>query len=29
MLTNLNKTDSLKEPKITKNLKYFVETSLC
>ena len=29
MLTNLNKTDSLKEPKITKNLKYFVETYGC
>ena len=29
MLTNLNKTDSLKEPKITKNLKYFIETYGC
>ena len=29
MLTNLNKTDPLKEPKITKNLKYFVETYGC
>ena len=29
MLTNLNKIDSLKEPKITKNLKYFVETYGC